>query len=759
MQADGLVRLRLRSKYHVVTVADEGTFLLSETDSHVLEGNALKHIIPLLESGTLTANEIVETVQSHVSADDAWLALQVLRDAGHLEEAEPSAPPEFAAYWSEFGMGVGSAQSALAANPFEWSAHGDVAPNGLLQSASAFGLSPGFPPKVHLAVTDDYLRPSLFELNRACLARGLPLLLIKPVGIRAWIGPLIIPGQTACWRCLENRLRGNREVEAYIERRTGKPLPIAVPRARVPLFEHHAYSIAVTQLVRFFLTGVPGTLGSQVLITDLTAMSFDRHLVVRRPQCPDCGNPNLGTRAGLPYEIASHRALDSSTSGLRSLEPDEVFKRYQHHISPVTGVVREVIPSLWHGEGPLRVYMAGHNFALKNDQLFFLKDGLRTNSSGKGRTDAQARTSALCEALERYSGVFRGEESRIRASFRDLGADAVDPRSCMLFSDRQYSERDQWLARNSRFQIVPMPFDEDRAIEWSPVWSLTNKTVRYLPTSYLYYNYPLEDDEFYCWADSNGAAAGATFEEAVLQGLLELIERDAVALWWYTRARRPGVDLASFGDPYFEEVRSFYRGHKREYWVLDLTTDTGIPSFVSISRRLGGPTEDVMLGFGSHIDAHAAAVRAVTEMNQFMPAVLTIDHDGKTVYGIHDPEALSWWQTATVKREPYLVADPDQKKRTPRDYRSSPKSSSRNDDIGEILRALVAKLEGMGHEVLVLDQTRLDVGLPVCRVFVPGLRHFWARFAPGRLYDVPVRLGWVSEPVPEEQLNPIPMFL
>jgi ribosomal protein S12 methylthiotransferase accessory factor len=39
------------------------------------------------------------------------------------------------------------------------------------------------------------------------------------------------------------------------------------------------------------------------------------------------------------------------------------------------------------------------------------------------------------------------------------------------------------------------------------------------------------------------------------------------------------------------------------------------------------------------------------------------------------------------------------------------------------------------------------------------LRHFWPRFAAGRLYDVPVRLGWLPRPLAEEELNPVPMFL
>jgi ribosomal protein S12 methylthiotransferase accessory factor len=62
-------------------------------------------------------------------------------------------------------------------------------------------------------------------------------------------------------------------------------------------------------------------------------------------------------------------------------------------------------------------------------------------------------------------------------------------------------------------------------------------------------------------------------------------------------------------------------------------------------------------------------------------------------------------------------------------------------------------------EVLVLDQTRPDIGLNVVKVIVPGMRHFWKRFAPGRLYDVPVKLGWLPESLKETQLNPVPMFL
>jgi ribosomal protein S12 methylthiotransferase accessory factor YcaO len=67
-------------------------------------------------------------------------------------------------------------------------------------------------------------------------------------------------------------------------------------------------------------------------------------------------------------------------------------------------------------------------------------------------------------------------------------------------------------------------------------------------------------------------------------------------------------------------------------------------------------------------------------------------------------------------------------------------------------------VENKGMEMLVLDQTRPDVKMPVVKVIVPGLRHFWARFAPGRLYDVPVEMGWLPKALAESELNPIPIF-
>jgi hypothetical protein len=76
----------------------------------------------------------------------------------------------------------------------------------------------------------------------------------------------------------------------------------------------------------------------------------------------------------------------------------------------------------------------------------------------------------------------------------------------------------------------------------------------------------------------------------------------------------------------------------------------------------------------------------------------------------------------------------------------------------------VDALEGCGYthepallQMLVLDQTRPEVDLSVVKVVVPGLRQFWPRFAPGRLYDVPVARGRLPGPLSEAELNPVPI--
>ena len=69
------------------------------------------------------------------------------------------------------------------------------------------------------------------------------------------------------------------------------------------------------------------------------------------------------------------------------------------------------------------------------------------------------------------------------------------------------------------------------------------------------------------------------------------------------------------GKPYFDRIRAHYsRELDRDLWALDLTSDFGIPAFVTVSQARNGRPR-VLTGFGAHRDARGALLRALTEMN------------------------------------------------------------------------------------------------------------------------------------------------
>ena len=92
--------------------------------------------------------------------------------------------------------------------------------------------------------------------------------------------------------------------------------------------------------------------------------------------------------------------------------PEETLARFGHHVSPITGAVSMLERAAPDGDGVLHVYVAGSNLARKHRNLAQLRSDLRSMNAGKGTSDVQARASGLCEGLERYSGVFRGDEPR-----------------------------------------------------------------------------------------------------------------------------------------------------------------------------------------------------------------------------------------------------------------------------------------------------------------------------------------------------------
>ena len=257
----------------------------------------------------------------------------------------------------------------------------------------------------------------------------------------------------------------------------------------------------------------------------------------------------------------------------------------------------------------------------------------------------------------------------------------------------------------------------------------------------LYFFHQSDSVTGHMHADSNGCAAGNTLEEAIVQGFLELIERDSYAIWWYNRSQRAELDLDQFDDSYVRDLRTQLGETGRKLWVIDITTDLGIPSFVAMSHATVDGHDFVEYGSGSHFDARIALLRALTELNQFLSIGLMGGRDA----GQRSNDAAGLFR---LDDHPYLLPNGAPARR---DFATT---FGRLDTREQVL-ACVDLVKRAGLDFLVLDQTRPDIDVPVARVIVPGLRHFYRRFGPGRLYEIPVKLGLRTQPIAESELNPM----
>ena len=597
------------------------------------------------------------------------------------------------------------------------------------------------PADLTVTLVSDYLEGQLAELNRQHLADQTPWMLVQPSGIFPLVGPVLSPGKSACWTCLTDRMERNREIKAFLDRKQSHCVAVS-PLVR-EAFGQSAIQLAAVEIAKAIATDFRTDLHDHLISFDLLGSTIVRHYVTARPQCSSCGRAEVRDpgRAPVPVELGAGGKLLMTSGGYRTVTPAATVARFRKHVSPLTGVVSRL--ERIEADLPLNTnYFATHNFSYRPETVDELKAGLGGGSYGKGSTAEQGEASALMEAIERYSGIFQGDEIRATRRFTDFPpGDAILPNDILLFSAAQFQGDQSEATEPHEAPATPL-FARSAEIEWSPVWSLRDERFKYLPTGILYFSYK-DDRGHQASADSNGCAAGNTLEEAIVQGFLELVERDSYAIWWYNRLGRPEVDLAQFDDPYVRDLRAQLAETGRRLWVLDITSDLGIPSFVALTHRVENSQEQIEFGSGAHFDARIALLRAMTELNQFLSIGLMGGRNSETL----SQEGATPFPPFRLQDHPYLtpsgnpVVQPDGSKFSELDKREQ-----------VIACVRLARQEGL--DFLVLDQTRPDIEVPVVRVIVPGLRHFYRRFAPGRLYDVPVKLGLRDRPLSEKELNP-----
>lgn len=731
-----------------VSIQTEGqrVLLVSRNNYAVLEGKLGADLVPLLQKALSVSNIISSLKDKHPAAELHFTLLRLEED-GLIIDAEKASPD--IPLWQSLGYNEQTVLKVLTPRRLSIVSVDLAIGDSLTQQLEGAKVQISAHSTHRLVLTSDYLHKDLRLINTEAFQSKQSFLLAKPIGPELWIGPVIAPYSTGCIACLQHRIELNQPARVYLdeastEAATVSPLQIPPPGPISALAIH----IIALETAKWLASKNSFYLEQDLISFDLRTLESRRHRFIQRPQCTECGKPQKKTAFTLSKQWVNCQ------NNFRIQTASDTFHQYEHLISPITGVVRS-LNRVQHQPNSFEInYTAGHAGRTRGHSIESLRLATRDQSGGKGKTDIQAKTSGLCEALERYSAVFDDDSINERATYDAIKDNAIHPNSVMLFSDVQFAKRENWNAsQHGGFQLVPERFDETDEIDWTEVWSLSHNKLRYIPTALCYYGFD-GPGKNYSKADSNGLASGNCLEEAILFGLLELIERDAVSIWWYNRIRRPEVDMETFNEPYFDAARTYYQSLGRDLWVLDLTNDLEIPTFVAISSRQNGAAADILLGFGAHVDAKTAITRAILEVNQSLPAVLKNQDQRKAQLLPDFADVLNWWKTATLENQPYLVPNPESIAKTAEDYESLD-----HIDLKSCIHRIVAHIHKLGLETLILNLTRPDVGLSVARVIVPGLRHFWRRLGPGRLYDVPVRMQWKKEPSQEGNLNPISLFL
>ncbi|SFH60475.1 TOMM precursor leader peptide-binding protein [Albimonas pacifica] len=757
--------LAIAPHFTVHQEASDRFLLFAEGRSLRLRGDLYSRLIPRLTGERTGARILAEIAADPGAAPDAGeqarRTLVSLYEAGQVVALAPGADVNRQAFWSEGGLPPAETELRLASARVAVAGLGRGAAAGSTGAGALTGMlmGSGFAPgdlrtaELVVALVDDYLDPALQDLARA-LGSERTWLPMRPGGRRALIGPLMGPGfggatGGGCLACLLRRMAEHRPNDALAPAGAAGPRPA---RAWLPASLEMARAAATLEITRMALDEGE-TLSGALLEIDGATGERRLHRCWTFRDCPVCGpEAPPPPAAAEPFPLGEEASVDSEIGGWRAWSAEQALARLEPLVSDLTGIVSGIVPGHDHGRG-LYVFNASQATRGGVDFTRNRRAGKPGAASGKGLTEAQARVSCLAEAVERYGSGWSGAEPRIRARLADLGEAAIRPEALLGFSERQYAERARINAQSSPLHHVPVPFDETAEVEWTPVWSLTHEATRWLPTRFCYHGYEprgVPGDHPFALGDSNGCAAGATPAEAVLQGLLEVVERDAVAIWWYNRLARPGIALEGIADAFVERMLAVYAERGRQVHLLDLTTDVGIPAAVAVSSTIEGGGR-ILMGFGAHFDPRVAAERALTELNQ----IIAFDgpEGAEAEKAEFDGHLARWLETETLDRQPWMRPAAG----ALRDVRRMPRPEAPS-LRGAVLEAR-DRLAACGIEMLVHDYARGDLPLACVKVVAPGMRHFWSRRGPGRLLEVPAKMGWRDRPAREEELNPIDFVL
>ncbi len=376
---------------------------------------------------------------------------------------------------------------------------------------------------------------------------------------------------------------------------------------------------------------------------------------------------------------------------------------------------------------------------------------IRLGGAGTGLTEGEAILPAFAEAMERRCATTFLQEQFLWSTQKELGPRAIDLGDFPRCSDSELN--------NSACPYV-MP-DPDSRIRWVKSLCLTSGAEILVPLLVTHITPPVVREERFLLPISTGCAAHTSYDRAMLRSILEVVERDALALTWLQRLDLPRL---VFEDPEacFGELWQRYQSSSADldFRFFDATTDLGIPTVYGLRVSRRDVRLHTIVACSSALDLATACKKVMLELSAF---AIWLRQERSLPKHVDDYNQLHHGASFMAKKEQaHAFRFLSSRKAVSLKEAEARSSGLERETDASSLRSLLDRLTLHRLKVYAADLTTdeaIRAGLRVTRAVIPGLMPFSyvhrMRFlAHPRLYTAPRAMGHPVEP--EAGLNPWP---
>src|SRR6188472_1469605 len=246
--------LRFAPNFTAYVLPPDVVCLYSEDRKFFLHGNLYCAVATAIGKNGKAAPEIVRELSKSFPTDKIEEAIKRLFERRYVVTGASHAfDGAIAGYWASLGLPLEVAEKNLRNCPVRVEAIDVKGAKELAAALSKLGVQIAKrSPKLTITLVNDYLDRRLAEMNRERVADKTPWLLVQPSGVFPLVGPVFRPGESACWSCLAERMRRNREVKAFLDRK--KSIPIVTSTLARNLFGESGIQLAAVEIAKAIAT-------------------------------------------------------------------------------------------------------------------------------------------------------------------------------------------------------------------------------------------------------------------------------------------------------------------------------------------------------------------------------------------------------------------------------------------------------------------------------------------------------------------------